>query len=292
MAIQFKTNVEAEEICNIRKNELNKIPNECGAYVIHLSTGEYVGETVKLQTRIYGHLSNCQNSFTDHIKEKFEYVTVYITENHIDALILEKILIRKLEPTFNVPFKPRKVSTAGINRRLSNMITRITGHSKAYLDKKEIVDYLRARGNLPEPTDSWSAMWMLLDLMEEMGLVDQEEKERIGSSLYPCILEEEHEYELETGYKVMACDVHRGIHYIPDKQKLSNKTTEQEVLCNGRIIQKPVSEWKHISETNGKGMIRDTKDGFLEMEFCGMSEEETREIVDKLIEDKAVNSHE
>jgi len=89
---------------NISAEELDKVQNCCGAYIITVKSGErYVGSSKTLRTRIQSHrVYNDPN-----IKGKpMKSVTVYLTKTHMDARIIEYYLIKELNPELNFEIRP------------------------------------------------------------------------------------------------------------------------------------------------------------------------------------------
>lgn len=73
------------------KDTLN-IPNKCGAYILYHTSGKrYIGSTDNLKKRILSHEK----------RNGVDKVCIYITDNYIDAIILEYMLIKEYEPELN-----------------------------------------------------------------------------------------------------------------------------------------------------------------------------------------------
>ncbi len=79
--------------------ELGGIPNHCGAYVIHTASGRrYVGSSNTVRSRVQAH----KTELDPHIKkEPIRLVCCYLTQEHLDARILEHWLIREIAPELN-----------------------------------------------------------------------------------------------------------------------------------------------------------------------------------------------
>lgn len=83
---------------NIPIDEVSNIPNCCGTYVITVQSGKlYVGSSKTVRTRIQSHkVDNDPN-----IREEIGKVSIYLTNTHMDARILEYWFIRELKPELN-----------------------------------------------------------------------------------------------------------------------------------------------------------------------------------------------
>lgn len=83
----------------VRVDELRRIPNAFGAYVIEVVSGEiYVGSSNTVRARVQAHrVENDPN-----IREPIRSVCCYLTPEHMDARILEQWLIREVGPELNL----------------------------------------------------------------------------------------------------------------------------------------------------------------------------------------------
>ena len=78
--------------------ELRKLPNQCGAYVIHgASRRRYVGSSNTVRSRVQAH----KGALDPNIREPIHSVCCYLTREHMDARILEYWLIREIAPQLN-----------------------------------------------------------------------------------------------------------------------------------------------------------------------------------------------
>lgn len=83
---------------NIPAVALGKIPNQCGAYVIHAESGRrYVGSSNTVRFRVQAH----KGALDPNIQEPIRSVCCYLTREHMDARILEYWLIREIAPKLN-----------------------------------------------------------------------------------------------------------------------------------------------------------------------------------------------
>jgi excinuclease ABC subunit C len=94
------------------KEELKKLPSSSGVYIMHDEKDEiiYVGKAINLKNRVSSYFRENINH-SDKIKRMvsliawFEYI---ITENELEALVLENNLIKKNKPKFNTLLKDDK----------------------------------------------------------------------------------------------------------------------------------------------------------------------------------------
>ena len=92
--------------------ELKKLPEKPGVYIMHNSTDEiiYVGKAVNLKNRVRQYFQSSRNqtvktqSMVPNIKE-FEYI---VTDSEMEALLLECNLIKKYHPYYNILLKDDK----------------------------------------------------------------------------------------------------------------------------------------------------------------------------------------
>ena len=94
------------------KEELSKLPNNPGVYIMHKNDGEviYVGKAKNLKNRVRQYF-NPSYKKTDKINlmvsniDNFEYIVV---DNELEALILESNLIKEYRPKYNTLLKDDK----------------------------------------------------------------------------------------------------------------------------------------------------------------------------------------
>ncbi len=94
------------------EQELKKIPQKSGVYLMKDEKEQiiYVGKAVNLKNRVRQYFQNNRNhtpkvqTMVQHIKE-FEYI---ITDNELEALLLECNLIKKHKPFYNILLKDGK----------------------------------------------------------------------------------------------------------------------------------------------------------------------------------------
>lgn len=92
--------------------ELKKLPDQPGVYIMKDKTGEiiYVGKAISLKKRVRQYFQSSSNktpkvrAMVSHISE-FEYI---IVDNEVEALILELNLIKKYKPKYNILLRDDK----------------------------------------------------------------------------------------------------------------------------------------------------------------------------------------
>lgn len=92
--IKIEINCKKKVIVFNDKRYSRSVPKKYGVYVINFINGKrYVGFSKNLRDRIYQHETVAYRCNRD-----IEYVTIYLTENMSDALVLEQWLIKTLKP--------------------------------------------------------------------------------------------------------------------------------------------------------------------------------------------------
>lgn len=85
------------------------VPDHCGAYIITTKSGRrYIGSSVNIYNRIKYHVTNRE--------EQIINVSVYLTDDEIDARNIERYLLYKFRPELNVhkPLTLGKTNTVQI----------------------------------------------------------------------------------------------------------------------------------------------------------------------------------
>lgn len=76
-----------------------------GAYIVTTESGHiYIGSTKNLRVRLQDHVNKQMKHCHTNIFEPIKSVVVYVTDNPIDAKILEYWLIKQLKPQLNFEF--------------------------------------------------------------------------------------------------------------------------------------------------------------------------------------------
>lgn len=93
--------------------ELKKLPQKPGVYIMKDSSGQviYVGKAISLKNRVrqYFQASNQKsNAKVKALSEKIDEFEYIITDNEVEALVLEANLIKKHKPCYNILLKDDK----------------------------------------------------------------------------------------------------------------------------------------------------------------------------------------
>ncbi|GIW22364.1 MAG: UvrABC system protein C [Candidatus Sericytochromatia bacterium] len=94
---------------NTRIN-LSAIPENPGVYMMidNLNNIIYIGKAVNLKNRIKSYFQNNKDDKTKSLVENIHNIDYIITDNEIEALILESTLIKKFKPKYNILLKDNK----------------------------------------------------------------------------------------------------------------------------------------------------------------------------------------
>lgn len=93
------------------KQKLEALPALPGVYQFKNDKGKviYVGKAINLRSRVKSYFqSNLTNPKTKSLVSKINDLEIIITDNEIEALVLENNLIKKLKPRYNVNLKDDK----------------------------------------------------------------------------------------------------------------------------------------------------------------------------------------
>jgi len=112
MSLNLELELEPElELNPELKHKLKNLPQTCGVYQFLDKNNKviYVGKAVNLRNRVRSYFHrNITSPKTKKIAQKVRNVEVIVTDNEIEALILENNLIKKLKPRYNVNLKDDK----------------------------------------------------------------------------------------------------------------------------------------------------------------------------------------
>lgn len=91
--------------------QVSKVPNNPGIYLFHNQGGKviYVGKAGNLNKRVRSYFNKKQKyiKVATMVKE-IATIDYYVTENEVEALIMENNFIKKLQPEFNVAYRDDK----------------------------------------------------------------------------------------------------------------------------------------------------------------------------------------
>ncbi len=92
----------------IHEKEAEKLPERPGVYIFRGKRGTlYIGKAQNLRKRVLSHLHDKYGKSARFVKEA-EKIDFIITENEVEALLLEDILIKKEKPRYNVKLRDDK----------------------------------------------------------------------------------------------------------------------------------------------------------------------------------------
>lgn len=88
----------------------NKLPEQPGVYLFRDNTGEvlYVGKASSLRKRVRSYFQSGQPGKVSALLDRAADISFIVTENDVEALILEANLIKKYRPRYNVVLKDDK----------------------------------------------------------------------------------------------------------------------------------------------------------------------------------------
>ncbi|MBI5416977.1 excinuclease ABC subunit UvrC [Candidatus Poribacteria bacterium] len=97
-------------IISTKKNLISNIPNLPGVYIMKNVSGDviYVGKAIFLKKRLQSYFNRPNDTKTSHLVYDIETIDYLITDNEIEALILECNLIKKYKPKYNIELKDDK----------------------------------------------------------------------------------------------------------------------------------------------------------------------------------------
>ncbi len=91
-------------------DKAKKCPDEPGVYIFKDAAGEviYVGKAVSLRNRVRSYLQNGRDAKVRAMLEKAADLSFIVTENEVEALVLEANLVKRHRPHYNVVLKDDK----------------------------------------------------------------------------------------------------------------------------------------------------------------------------------------
>ena len=99
-----------EDKLQILKKRVKQFPALPGVYLMKRGKEEvlYVGKAKSLKTRVLSYFNKSGGLKTEFLLKKTERVEYLITENEVEAFLLESVLIKKHKPQYNVRLKDDK----------------------------------------------------------------------------------------------------------------------------------------------------------------------------------------
>jgi excinuclease ABC subunit C len=94
----------------ITQEQLSLLPSQPGVYLMKDANGLviYVGKAIDIQKRVRSHCSRRDGQFASPFVEFVDHVEFMVTDNEVEALLLEYNLIKKHNPSCNVKLKDDK----------------------------------------------------------------------------------------------------------------------------------------------------------------------------------------
>lgn len=94
------------------KEELKKLPNQPGVYLMHGATDEiiYVGKAINLKRRVSSYFRKINNRSPkiEKMITRIDYFEYIVTDSELEALVLENNLIKEHRPKYNTMLKDDK----------------------------------------------------------------------------------------------------------------------------------------------------------------------------------------
>ncbi len=93
------------------KQDLSLLPDEPGVYVMKDAAARvlYVGKATSLRSRVRSYFGGSDpRAFVSRLDDEVERIDVIVTPTPKDALVLEKTLVRRLQPRYNVDLRDDK----------------------------------------------------------------------------------------------------------------------------------------------------------------------------------------
>ena len=94
------------------KEELKKLPNRPGVYIMHAADDEiiYVGKAINLNKRVRSYFRAHVNRGPkiDKMISLIDYFEYIVTDSELEALVLENTLIKEHSPKYNTMLKDDK----------------------------------------------------------------------------------------------------------------------------------------------------------------------------------------
>lgn len=142
------------------EDELKKLPNKPGVYIMHDKNGKiiYVGKAISLKNRVRQYFrKNNKTKRIENMVALVDYFEYIVTDNEAEALILECNLIKKNMPKFNVLLKDDKTypyikiniksdyPDIYITRKILNDGARYFGPYASSGSAKEMVNFIKEK---------------------------------------------------------------------------------------------------------------------------------------------------
>lgn len=164
------------------RDKISALPDKSGCYLFKDSENHiiYIGKAKSLKKRVNSYFVGSQTLKTHHLVSKISDLDFFITENEVEALILENNLIKKHKPKFNIRLRDDKsYPYIAINRNQN--FPRLLFLRRITQDKKK---NLKLFGPFPHGANLGSVMRTLNKLFKLRDCSDFE----LNSRKTPCLL--------------------------------------------------------------------------------------------------------
>lgn len=133
----------------ITGEQLSLLPAEPGVYMMKNAAGEivYVGKAIDIQKRVRSHCHRKDGQYASPFVESVERVDTIVTDNEVEALLLEYNLIKKHNPPCNVKLKDDK-------RYPYIKVTSQEDYPRAYITRTVEADGAQYFGPYPHATQA------------------------------------------------------------------------------------------------------------------------------------------
>lgn len=237
------------------EEEIQKLPEKPGVYIMKDSEGDiiYIGKAISLKNRVRQYFRKSTNHATKVVAmvkniEEFEYI---ITDNEVEALILESNLIKKYKPKYNILLRDDK-NYPYIKVTIKERFPRIIKTRKVIKDGNRYFGPYVSSGAVNDTLDIIENLYKLRTC--NMKLEDGPRLKRpclnhfIGKCMGPCFQEiNEDEYMTMINEVIMFLNgkEHKLVEVIEEKMKQASKNLDFESAAKYRD---QVASLNHILE--------------------------------------------
>ena len=237
------------------EEEIQKLPEKPGVYIMKDCEGDiiYIGKAISLKNRVRQYFRKSTNHATKVVAmvkniEEFEYI---ITDNEVEALILESNLIKKHKPKYNILLRDDK-NYPYIKVTIKERFPRIIKTRKVIKDGNRYFGPYVSSGAVNDTLDIIENLYKLRTC--SMKLEDGPRLKRpclnhfIGKCMGPCFQEvNEDEYMIMINEVIMFLNgkEHKLVEVIEEKMKQASKNLDFESAAKYRD---QVASLNHILE--------------------------------------------
>jgi excinuclease ABC subunit C len=198
----------------VKISEISYLPENPGCYMFKSKTGEilYIGKAKNLKKRVSSYFNKALDNKTMLLVSQIESVEVTITQNEVEALILENNLIKKHYPKYNLDLKDSK--------RYAYILL--------HEDKLPWVEVVRLReekGNYFGPFVSGAIRKLIFDIITRtFRILTRKASSQLKKAIDPVAYTE----RVEQAKKILDGKVDDLIKELSEKMKIHAKTTNYE----------------------------------------------------------------